>query len=57
MKTQKKPECEIKDIIYCRGTNIRLYKGLTKGDPKFYACWTCVLKLQSLGIKFKEVTE
>jgi hypothetical protein len=57
MKTQKKPECEIKDIIYCRGTNIRLYKGLKKDDPKFYACWTCAIKLRSLGVNFKEVTE
>jgi hypothetical protein len=54
-KKEKQPQCQIKDMIYCRGTNVRQYAGLKKGDPKFYACWTCAIKLQGLGIKFKEV--
>jgi hypothetical protein len=56
MAKKKSPKCQIKDEIYCRGTNVRQYVGLKKSDPKFYACWTCTIKLQGLGVKFKEVS-
>lgn len=49
------PTCQVKDGVYCRGTNVRHYVGVKKGDPKFYACWTCVMRLRSLGVRFKEV--
>lgn len=53
---KKKLECQIKDMIYCRGTNVRRYVGTKRGDPEFNACWTCVIRLKGQGLKFKETS-
>jgi hypothetical protein len=52
---EKKHNCEVKDVIYCRNKNVRRFTGTEKSDPKFWCCWSCEIMLRGQGVKPKEV--